>query len=391
MVTNTYDGSGDQLSSCDSTVGGSPEKWLYDGFGNATKHWDMGTADNTVDTRATRDTYDGQSRVIGESLPGNSSAPGASGSAISTYDDAGNLLKQTNPNGSWTSSTYDGDGNETSETQPTSGYSANHSDTTVTTESYDDADNLTGVTAPPSNAAGLTTTNAYDLLQRETGATGSVNSASSTTEYNNLDWVLKTVDADGVTDAMTYDSHGNVVSETIGSRTTTSTYDADNNLKTQTDADGNLLTNTYDAFGNLTEAKHTNSGGTVLKDVTTTVDSLGRPTLQSDSVTGLSHSWTYPVNSATGTQETVNYDSTPLTSLAISCNAREMETSRVATIASGNTVTRAVADSTAGRDTADRWISSDPAGDRLLAAHAEPQLRQRRATLQPVGGRLHER
>ena len=45
-------------------------------------------------------------------------------------------------------------------------------------------------------------------------------------------------------------------------KTTTSTYDADDRLLTQTDADGNLLTNTYDAFGNLTEAKHQNSAGT---------------------------------------------------------------------------------------------------------------------------------
>ena len=59
-----------------------------------------------------------------------------------------------------------------------------------------------------------------------------------------------------MTDSKTYDVHGNVVSETIGSKTTTSTYNADNQLLTQTDADNNLLTNTYDAFGNLTEAKH---------------------------------------------------------------------------------------------------------------------------------------
>ena len=51
--------------------------------------------------------------------------------------------------------------------------------------------------------------------------------------------MLQKVDADGVTDSKTYDTHGNVVSETIGSKTTTSTYNADNQLQTQTDADDN--------------------------------------------------------------------------------------------------------------------------------------------------------
>ena len=54
--------------------------------------------------------------------------------------------------------------------------------------------------------------------------------------------------------------------------------------------------------------------------------------------------------------------------MAITRNARNMETSRVATIATGNTVTRAVADSTTGRDLADRWISAtlQETGDSLL-------------------------
>jgi RHS repeat-associated protein len=74
-------------------------------------------------------------------------------------------------------------------------------------------------------------------------------------------------------------------------------------------------------------------------------------------VTGFSHSWTYPVNSATGVQETINYDSTPLTSVAINRDSRDMETSRVATIATNNMVTWAIADPT-GRDNADRWTSA---------------------------------
>ncbi len=135
VATNTYDGNGDQLGSTDSTIGGSPEKWVYDQFGNVTKHWATGTADNTVDARGTRDTYDSENDVVGESLPGNSNAPGSSGTSISAYDDNGYLTRQTNPDGSWRGYTYDGDGNETSVTQPTSGYSSNPNNVAVTSES----------------------------------------------------------------------------------------------------------------------------------------------------------------------------------------------------------------------------------------------------------------
>ena len=357
-MASTYDGNGDELASSDTTVGGAGEKWLYDKYGNVTEHWGLGTADNTVDARATRDSYDSQNRVSGESLPGNSSPLGAAGSTSYAYDDAGNLLTETNPDGSWEGYTYDGQGNVLSETQPISGYGSDHTQVALTGSSYDAADRLASQTTPSNSSAGLTTSNAYDLASRQTGADGDANGAATSTVYNTLGWVLQTVDADGVTDSKTYDTHGCVTSETIGTKTTTSIYNADNQLATQTDADSNKLTNTIDAFGNITEAKHTNSGGTKLKDITTTFDSLCRPLLQTDTVTGLSHSWTYPVNSATGTQETVNYDATPLTSVTINRNARNVETSRAASIGSGNTVTRSVADSTTGRDTADRWIQA---------------------------------
>ena len=119
-----------------------------------------------------------------------------------------------------------------------------------------------------------------------------------------------------------------------------------------------MLTDTYDAFGNLHEAKHTDWNNATLKDVTTSYDSLGRPTSESESVSGRTHTWTYPQNAATGNQETISYDATPLTSTQLSRSARGVETSRVTTIASGTTVSRAVADDANGRDTADRWTSA---------------------------------
>jgi YD repeat-containing protein len=216
-----------------------------------------------------------------------------------------------------------------------SGYSQNNANVATTNYAYDYANRLTSTTEPNSFA----TTNGYDELSRLTGAQGSGNSSATNTTYNNLGWVLQKVDADGVTDSKTYNADGCVTAETIGSKTTSPiAYNADNQLTAQTDADGNLLTNIYDQFGNLTEAKHTN-GSTVLKDVQISPDSLGRPILQKDTATGISHSWTYPTNAATGIQETVNYDATPLTKVVISRDARNMENQRVAQIGTNNTVT----------------------------------------------------
>jgi RHS repeat-associated protein len=299
--------------------------------------------------RGTQDTYDDQGDILSESAPGNTAA------TTYTYNTDGSVAQQDDPDGSFVAYSYDQNGNMTSQTVPMSGYSSQTNSPVATTNyTYDYANRLTSTTEPDNFA----TSNTYDELSRLTGAQGSGSSEAATnTVYNNLGWVLQKVDEDGVTDSKTYDTHGNVVSETIGSKTTTSTYNADNQLLTQTDADGNVLTNTYDpSFGNLTEAKHTN-GSTTLKDIVTSYDSLGRPSSQTDNVTGLSHSWSYPVNSATGVQETINYDSTPLTSVAINRDARNMETSRVATIGSGNTVTWAIADPS-GRDNADRWVAA---------------------------------
>ena len=77
--------------------------------------------------------------------------------------------------------------------------------------------------------------------------------------------------------------------------------------------------------------------------------------------------------------------------MAINRNARNMETSRVATIGTGNTVTCAVADSTTGRDMADRWIQAtlQETGDSLLTLNRS--FDGCRSPLHPVGSRLHLR
>jgi RHS repeat-associated protein len=346
VTTNTWDGVGNELTSSSSTMGGQPAAWTYDDQGHATSTWVSGVY-SYASGRATQDSYDDQGNLLSETVPGNSNA------TTYTYNPDGSVAQQNNPDGSFVAYGYDQNGNKTSQTVPMSGYSQNNANVATTNYAYDYANRLTSTTEPNSFA----TTNGYDELSRLTGAQGSGNSSATNTTYNNLGWVLQKVDADGVTDSKTYNADGCVTAETIGSKTTSPiAYNADNQLTAQTDADGNLLTNIYDQFGNLTEAKHTN-GSTVLKDVQISPDSLGRPILQKDTATGISHSWTYPTNAATGIQETVNYDATPLTKVVISRDARNMENQRVAQIGTNNTVTWAISDPS-GRDNADRWVAA---------------------------------
>ena len=213
VVTNVYDGSGQQLTSSDSTVGGEDEKWLYDASGNVTEHWALGVKNYSDAARSTRSAYDAQGQVTGASDPGNSAAPGASGSKLTSYDSAGQVTSEAKADGSSTTYAYDDDGNETTA----------ESSVTGTQSSTYGADRRL---ATQTNESGFTTSSAYDGLGRATGATGSGQPETQTT-YNHLGWVLRTTDANGVTTQKTYDSHGAVTDTTVGSSGTThSSYDA---------------------------------------------------------------------------------------------------------------------------------------------------------------------
>jgi RHS repeat-associated protein len=352
VVTNTWDGTGDELASSDSTVGGQPEKWVYDADGNVTQHWGMGVANYTDASRSTRYTYDSEDRQIGESDPGDSASAGAAGSATTSYDEADQVLTETAADGSSTTYGYDGDGNQTS---------AGSTVTGTTTSTYSADDRLASQTSQD----GFTTTPTYDDLGEIVGEQGGYSGqnpaqGATTTTYNNLGWVLQTVGADGVTDSKTYNADGEVTAETIGNQgQSTWNYDAaTGRLTSQTNPNGDTITYAYDPFGNTHEALQQDSSQSTLKDTVTNYDSLGRPTSSTDSVSGESHTWTYPVNTAGGVQETVNYDSTPLTSTQITRDARNMETSRTTTIAAGTSMICSVCDDSSGRDTADRWIQA---------------------------------
>ena len=361
VTTTSYDGSGNELTADDNTAGGQTAKTTYDASANATETWSEGVSNYTDAGRSTRSVYDAEGNVTYESDVGNPTtpAPGAT-CAATVYDDAGNALSEAQPDGTKTLHAYDGQSNETA----SEGEATSSSDFLPWDEgsAYNASGQATSQTDAQHSHEGLTTSTTVDKLGRNTAEQAvrdGFSGPETTTAYNDLGWVLESVDANGVTTSKTYDTHGVVVSETIGSRTTTSAYNATTGrLETVTDADGTVLTNSYDAFGRVKRELHQASGGVTLKDLGgtngTTLDSLGRPTSQTEAVAAITHTWSYPLNSATGVQETLAYDATPLTSLAIARNGRGMEYQRTATIAAGTTVTRSVTDPS-GRDTADRW------------------------------------
>jgi RHS repeat-associated protein len=361
--TTSHDGFGNELATDDTVLGGQTAKSVYDASGNATSVWQEGVLNYTDAGRSTRSVYDLEGNVLYESRPGNTNAPG-SGTACTarTYDDSGRELSLREPSGSKLQSRFAGQGDALTRLgEPTAtGDFLEWDDRTV----YDASGQATSTTAPEQSHDGLTVSTSYDKLGRPTSVQAQrdgTTQPATTTTYNDLGWVLQSVDANGVTSARTYDTHGEVVSETVGAKTTTRSYDATTGrLASTTDADGTVCSYTYDAFGRVVRELHQTSGGVTLKDVGGTsgiaLDSLGRPTGQSETVSGITRAWTYPQNSATGTQETLSYGGSPATSLAVTRNGREMETARTATIATGVTATLATADTTSARDSADRWV-----------------------------------
>ncbi len=166
---------------------------------------------------------------------------------------------------------------------------------------YDSSGRAIGTTDPQQSHDGLETTSDLDLLGRTTEAQaerdGATTEPETTTTYNDLGWVLQSVDANGVTTSMTYDTHGAITSMSMGGKTTTYSDNATTGRMTsRTDDDDTVVTYTYDVFGNMTRELHEASDSTDLKDIITTYDSLGRPTDIDEDVAGSEQDFTYPQN-----------------------------------------------------------------------------------------------
>ncbi|MBI9049611.1 MAG: hypothetical protein JEZ00_09340, partial [Anaerolineaceae bacterium] len=193
------------------------------------------------------------------------------GETTYTYDAVGKLLTENNVNGHTTTYTYDNLNRISTITD------ANNN---LTSPSYDAIGNIISVT----DAAGHITNYSYDALNRQVSITDAQNNQSQMTydaagnlvaltdangisthyEYDNLDRLLTVIEnyisgttSDEETNVITiysYDENGNLLTVTdANNHTDTYTYNALNQLSTESDALGNSKTYTYDNVGNLSQ------------------------------------------------------------------------------------------------------------------------------------------
>jgi RHS repeat-associated protein len=253
-TTYTYDETGRQLRKTDPL--GHATTNTYDTVGNLTTVTD-GNGQTTTKS------YDGQNRL--------SSVTGPDGGVTSyTYDGAGNQLTETDPLGQATTSAYDSAGHLTSVTTPLGhttsyGYDAdgNKATTTdplghITTDSYDADGHLLSET----DALGHATAYTYDATGNRlttTDANGHVTSYA----YDPLGRLTSVTAPDGGVTSYTYDAAGNKLSRTdANGHTTFYTYDQDNRQTSLTAPLGRIWTYAYDATGNQIAVTDANGSAT---------------------------------------------------------------------------------------------------------------------------------
>jgi RHS repeat-associated protein len=197
------------------------------------------------------------------------------------YDERGNVLQETDPNGKVVLRTYDARNNRLTETLPHDPGAPNPPTTTYT---YDGADNLLSVTDPENNRTEYTynarkqvltvkdprghfTANVYD-------AKGNLTSTKASA----------TLGGPALTETThTYDTKGNLRTRTVRvdgvPQTTTYAYDTAGNLTQETDASGHATTYVYDSNGNRTRQTATRTlpgGGTETLETRHEHDANGR-------------------------------------------------------------------------------------------------------------------
>ncbi len=344
----TYDGLGRLIQTADTTVSGLPALTAYDARGNAVASWLGGACTGTYDlSKAARHVNSDNTPAydaVGQALK---SAPPADDSTTLTYTDNGKVLRQTKADGTWTEYTYDEVGNVTHTKTSVS------SPSYLTTAVYDYANRLTSST----DGNNLTTNYTYDLLGRQITA-GAQGQSSSLYTYNTLGWQLSVQDADGFTTSRIFDSVGRLTQETTASYTSTFTYQSGGSgLMSQKDeADNHRTTLTYDWFGRPNhEVQTLTSPSATYKDTSLVYDSLGRVATSTDNTKNLTHSFTYPQNTAGSTTDAygVGTSGSDLISTTLTIGADGLEASRASTITSSPQVPN-VTRSITTRDSAKR-------------------------------------
>jgi RHS repeat-associated protein len=277
----TYNADGELTAVSDDN---SPYQYAYNADGEETSQADVGSPDLPTVTltyeydadgnRTAMDdsegglvsfTYDARDELTNETLSGS----GISAEAVkNVYDNAGNMTGQTRYS-------------NTAETNVVA----------TTSYTYDDAEQMTGIT--DKNSGGTTLVSygyTYDAASLVSAETRGWASGSSTDTldytYTNNDQLTGVTHTNGslASESFSYDANGNETGDgyttSTGNEQTASpgytyTYDANGNMITSTaTSTGDVWTYSYNFRGLMTGAVEKTSGGTVLAQITYTYDAL---------------------------------------------------------------------------------------------------------------------
>ena len=242
LANNTYDENGTVLSQIDAN--GNKVEFSYEGnitsVTYAGKETETYTLDNDYKVTKIR------------------RADGSSKSYV--YNDAGRMVSETDEKGRQTKYGYDGNGNLLKQTNP---------DGTTLTYTYDANDNITSKTTPDGKKETYKFDSNNNLIYKDTddvlGTTYEYNSKNLVTKETNALGVWKKYEyeghlikkithSNGLVENFTYDSMGNVLTESDSNgRKTTYVYDNLNRIIKKTDSYGKSESFKYDGNGNIIE------------------------------------------------------------------------------------------------------------------------------------------
>ncbi len=243
----SYDGNGFMLGKTDPL--GNTTNYSYDARHRAVSATDPVGLSRTIAYPETSDTvkttiltekdgsqwsyrYDTQKRyLLAKTDP-------QEGTTSYTYNDSGNRIGTTYPDGTSTSASYDNRGNMLSSTDAL---------VQTTTYTYNTFGQITASTDPQ----GAITTYGYDAMGNMTSLTD-VTGGTTTYAYGTKGNLTKMTDPQGAVTTYTYDTVGNLTSITDPNNATTSySYDASGNMISSTDPQGGVTTFTYNSSNRL--------------------------------------------------------------------------------------------------------------------------------------------
>ena len=256
--------------------------------------------------------YDADGRPVTVTQPTYTPPGGSPITAVTTthYNNLGQVDWSTDPPDPGqikTSYTYDQLGNVVSQTAPDGG---------VTTSSYDTDGDLLNTTGP----TGAVTSATWDYLGRQLTSTQVDGPAYTTSNtYGTGGWLATSTTPDGVTTSYGYDAAGETTSITDGAGNVTSYgYDAAGRQTSTTSPDGTQSTQTFDEAGRMTGQADLSATGTVLRSSSASYDGDGNMLSSTDfnqhtttftyDPTGLVASETQPVAASKSITTSFGYD-----------------------------------------------------------------------------------